>query len=120
MEYTSEFFRCLFRGGFDAEVWTGLLSVFFGADKVRAVPESVDVRGVPGVKEGFYLGELDTSDGYRIGFFRYCTEGGGVSRRRVGLRRLVGSFVNPRWGCLMRLLRCSTGLTVGVCRLFVI
>ena len=47
---------------------------------------------------GYYLGAIDTTDNYRIGLFYYQIQHGNVARKRVGLRNLVKSFINPNWG----------------------
>lgn len=47
---------------------------------------------------GYYLGNIDTTDSYRIGLFHYNITKGSVANRRVGLRNLVKSFINPTWG----------------------
>uniref|UniRef100_UPI00126A35ED Eco57I restriction-modification methylase domain-containing protein n=1 Tax=Porphyromonas gulae TaxID=111105 RepID=UPI00126A35ED len=48
--------------------------------------------------EGYYLGSIDTTDSYRIGLFHYKIKKGSVVNKRVGLRNLVKSFINPTWG----------------------
>ena len=48
--------------------------------------------------EGYYLGNIDTADSYRIGLFHYNIRQGSVANKRVGLRNLVKSFINPNWG----------------------
>lgn len=47
---------------------------------------------------GYYLGNIDTIDSYHIGFFQYNISRGSVANKRVGLRNLVKSFINPIWG----------------------
>ncbi|MBQ2884209.1 MAG: Eco57I restriction-modification methylase domain-containing protein, partial [Alphaproteobacteria bacterium] len=47
---------------------------------------------------GYYLGNIDTTDSYRIGLFQYNIVKGSVANKRVGLRNLVKSFINPTWG----------------------
>lgn len=48
--------------------------------------------------EGYYLGNINTSDSYRIGLFHYNIRQGSVANKLVGLRNLVKSFINPTWG----------------------
>ena len=48
--------------------------------------------------EGYYLGNINTTDSYRIGLFHYNIRQGSVANKRVGLRNLVKSFINPTWG----------------------
>ena len=64
--------------------------------ELKAEPERID--GTPEDNQGFYLGAIDTTDSYRIGLFYYQIQHGNVARKRVGLRNLVKSFVNPNWG----------------------
>ena len=47
---------------------------------------------------GYYLGALDTEDNYRVGLFWYEITKGSVVHKKVGLRQLVKSFINPSWG----------------------
>ena len=68
---------------------------FFGATELRHTPERLDT---PDIGQGYYLGCIDTSDSYRIGLFRYEISKGSVVNKRVGLRNLVKSFINPRLG----------------------
>lgn len=44
------------------------------------------------------MGNIDTIDSYHIGFFQYNISRGSVANKRVGLRNLVKSFINPIWG----------------------
>ena len=44
------------------------------------------------------MGNIDTTDSYRIGLFHYNIRQGSVANKRVGLRNLVKSFINPTWG----------------------
>ena len=73
-----------------------MLHSFFHAKDLRAESERID--GTTDDEQGYYLGALDTTDSYRIGFFYYQIQHGNVARKRVGLRNLVKSFVNPNWG----------------------
>lgn len=96
MNYTKDTFRHLFQQPFDQNQWQNVLHEFFHANELRAKAERID--GTSENEEGFYLGALDTDDSYRIGLFRFIIKHGDVSRKRVGLRNLVRSFVNPNWG----------------------
>ena len=96
MNYTKDTFRHLFQHPFDQNQWQDVLHEFFHANELRAKAERID--GTSENEEGFYLGTLDTDDSYRIGLFRFIIKHGDVSRKRVGLRNLVRSFVNPNWG----------------------
>jgi hypothetical protein len=76
--------------------WQQMLQHYFHAKELKAEPEPIN--GTSDDEKGYYLGALDTSDNYRIGLFYYQIQRGNVARKRVGLRNLVKSFVNPNWG----------------------
>ena len=76
--------------------WQQMLQHYFHAKDLRKEPEPI--KGTTEYEKGYYLGALDTSDGYRIGLFYYQIQRGNVARKRVGLRNLVKSFINPNWG----------------------
>ena len=95
MNYGNNELHDIFQRSFDIEIWTKVMTNLFQADSIRAVPERLD--STPDNTEGYYLGCMDTTDHYRIGFFHYKIKGN-VKRKKVGLRRLVRSFTNPKWG----------------------
>ena len=76
--------------------WQQMLQHYFHAKDLRKEPEPI--KGTTEYEKGYYLGALDTSDSYRIGLFYYQIQRGNVARKRVGLRNLVKSFINPNWG----------------------
>ena len=94
--YTDEQLRFLFQSSFNINVWCKFLHDFFEAREIKATPEKIDTNSVTAA-DGYYLGNLD-NDGFRIGMFYYEIKHGSVANRRVGLRNLVRSFINPRWG----------------------
>ena len=96
MNYTKDTFRQIFQQPFNQNQWQEVLRDFFHATVLRAEPEHID--GTSEEEQGFYLGAIDTDDSYRIGLFHFNIKHGDVSRKRVGLRNLVRSFVNPTWG----------------------
>ena len=69
--YSPSDFRSLFQHRFDLARWQGVLVDFFGATKLRERPEAVKLPPSEKDTKGFLLGELVTSDGVRIGLFRY-------------------------------------------------
>ena len=93
--YTSDSLRKLFQSSFDLDTWKSLLQNFFKASELKATPEKI--MGSTS-DNGFYLGNIDTTDSYCIGLFYYQIQNGSVANKRVGLRNLVKSFVNPKWG----------------------
>ena len=94
--YIDEQLRSLFQSSFNINVWCKFLYDFFEAREIKATPEKIDTNSVTD-DDGYYLGNLD-NDGFRIGMFYYEIKHGSVVNRRVGLRNLVRSFINPRWG----------------------
>lgn len=96
MAYTKDNLRQIFQQPFNANEWQKMLHQYFRATELRAEPECID--GTTDDEQGYYLGAIDTTDSYRIGLFYYQIQHGNVARKRVGLRNLVKSFVNPNWG----------------------
>ena len=88
--YNSDNLRSLFRSQFDMKLWYSFLQYFFKATTLRVTPEKIDNEQD---NNGYYLGEIETSDSYRIGLFYYKIEQGSVLNRRVGLRNLVKPFL---------------------------
>ncbi len=72
-----------------------MLRHYFHASELRAEPERIN--NTPDDEAGYFLGKLNT-DSYSIGLFYYQIQHGNVARKRVGLRNLVKSFINPNWG----------------------
>ena len=96
MTYTKDNLRQIFQQPFNMNEWQQMLQLYFQAKELRAEPERID--GTTDDEQGYYLGAIDTTDNYRIGLFYYQIQRGNVARKRVGLRNLVKSFVNPNWG----------------------
>ena len=96
MTYTRDNLRQIFQHPFNANEWQTMLQNYFHASELRAEPEPIN--GTSDDEKGYYLGALDTTDSYRIGLFYYQIQHGNVARKRVGLRNLVKSFINPNWG----------------------
>ena len=96
MTYNKENLRQIFQQPFSMNEWQQMLQHYFHAKELKAEPERID--GTTEDEKGYYLGALDTTDNYRIGLFYYQIQRGNVARKRVGLRNLVKSFINPNWG----------------------
>ena len=96
MTYSKDTLRQIFQQPFNQQEWQNMLHKYFHAKELRAEPERIE--DTPEDEKGYYLGELDTTDNYRIGLFYYQIQHGNVARKRVGLRNLVKSFINPNWG----------------------
>lgn len=94
--YTKDTLREMFRSAFDMTGWYSFVRDFFHATELKLTPERFST--VYDTEEGYYIGSIDTSDYFRIGLFCYSINQGSVANRRVGLRNLVRSFINPRWG----------------------
>ena len=93
--YSNVELRTIFQSSFNLGTWQVLLKDFFHSKELRLLPELV---GGKDGESGFYLGALDTEDHYRIGLFWYEITKGSVVHKKVGLRQLVKSFINPNWG----------------------
>ena len=93
--YTPDTLRSLFQSSFNLAEWYEFLQHFFNATELKTTPERIIENTSD---EGFYLGSIDTTDSYRIGLFQYNITKGSVANKRVGLRNLVRSFINPTWG----------------------
>ena len=93
--YTPDSLRNLFQSSFNLAQWYGFLQHFFNATELKSTPERIIENTSD---EGYYWGNIDTTDSYRIGLFQYNITKGSVANKRVGLRNLVKSFINPTWG----------------------
>lgn len=93
--YTSDSLRNLFQSSFNLAQWYSFLQHFFNATELKSTPEKIIGNTSDA---GYYLGNIDTTDSYHIGFFQYNISRGSVANKRVGLRNLVKSFINPTWG----------------------
>lgn len=93
--YTPDSLRNLFQSSFNLAQWYGFLQHFFNATELKSTPERIIENTSD---DGYYLGNIDTTDSYRIGLFQYNITKGSVANKRVGLRNLVKSFINPTWG----------------------
>ena len=95
MTYSKENLRQIFQQPFSMNEWQQMLQLYFRASELRVEPERIN--DTPDDEAGYYLGKLNT-DSYSIGLFYYQIQRGNVARKRVGLRNLVKSFINPNWG----------------------
>lgn len=93
--YTPDSLRNLFQSSFNLAQWYSFLQHFFNATELKSAPEKIIGHTSD---DGYYLGNIDTTDSYRIGLFHYNITKGSVVNKRVGLRNLVKSFINPTWG----------------------
>ena len=93
--YTPDSLRNLFQSSFNLAQWYSFLQYFFNASELKERPERIIENTSD---EGYYLGNIDTTDSYHIGLFQYTIAKGSVTNKRVGLRNLVKSFINPTWG----------------------
>ena len=93
--YTPDTLRNLFQSSFNLAQWYSFLQHFFNATELKGTPERIIENTSD---DGYYLGNIDTTDSYRIGLFQYNITKGSVANKRVGLRNLVKSFINPTWG----------------------
>lgn len=91
MTYTKDSFRRLFHSKFNLSQWQMLLRDYFQADKIRKSPEPLEEDAED--REGYYLGNMTTTDHFNLGFFFYEMKDVSVLRRKVGLRNLVKPYL---------------------------
>lgn len=96
MNYSKDDFKALFQAKFDYNKWFVMLKDFFKADELRTTAEPISDPA--DCDKGYYIGAINTSDSYRIGLFYYEIGHSNVARKKVGLRNLVRTFINPNWG----------------------
>lgn len=94
--YSKEQLREIFRSPFNQEAWKAILHNLFRAEMIRKKPEKFTAE--EDNEDGYFFGNLDTSDSFRIGLFYFVIKTGSVAHKKVGLRNLVKQFVNPTWG----------------------
>ena len=89
--YKPEELRLIFRNKFDKSQWIKLLRELFNATELRVTPEPI--TDFDSVNKGYYLGNIETTDYFRIGLFHYEINAGSVANKRVGLRNLIKPFL---------------------------
>lgn len=89
--YKPEELRAIFRNKFDKSQWIKLLRELFNATELRVIPEPI--TDFDSVDKGYYLGNIETTDYFRIGLFHYEINAGSVANKRVGLRNLIKPFL---------------------------
>ena len=93
--FSVEELRTMFQSSFSMQTWYNCLQNLFNASELKVTPEKIN-NGT--LENGYYLGNIDTVDSYRIGLFYYKITQGSVAKRKIGLRNFVRSFINPTWG----------------------
>ncbi len=92
--YTKEQLRGIFQSKFDLKSFSDLVfnHIAHGLEDklIRKDPEHF-------CDDGYYLGSI-TVEKLSIGVFHYQIKQGSVAHKRVGLRNLVKSLINPSWG----------------------
>ena len=101
--YSPSDFRSLFQHRFDLARWQGVLVDFFGATKLRERPEAVKLPPSEKDTKGFLLGELVTSDGVRIGLFRYTVPALQVERLDA-LLQILAAVMHEQVGIMREIL----------------
>ena len=91
-KYSKEDLRTVFQQKFDLDKWIKILNDIFSVQTYKK--ENIQKISSDDDKyKGYFLGVKDY-----IGFFYYKINKGTVVNKRVGLRNLVKSFINPTWG----------------------
>ena len=93
--FSAEELRTMFQSSFCMQSWYNCLQNLFNASELKVTPEKINNNTL---ENGYYLGNIDTVDSYRIGLFYYKITQGSVAKRKIGLRNFVRSFINPTWG----------------------
>ena len=93
--FSAEELRTMFQSSFCMQTWYNCLQNLFNASELKVTPEKINNNTL---ENGYYLGNIDTVDSYRIGLFYYKITQGSVAKRKIGLRNFVRSFINPTWG----------------------
>lgn len=96
MAYTKEQFRNIFQNKFDRDAWKTILTIVFGAQKVRNETERFTDGDASEI--GYYVGQAETPDNFRIGLFYYKINSGSVAHKKVGLRNLVKEWIHKDKG----------------------
>lgn len=66
--YTSDSLRNIFQSSFNLAQWYSFSQHFFNASELKEKPERIIENTSD---EGYYLGNINTTDSYRIGLFHY-------------------------------------------------
>ena len=93
--FSVEELRTMFQSSFSMQTWYNCLQNLFNASELKVTPEKINNSTL---ENGYYLGNIDPVDSYRIGLFYYKITQGSVAKRKIGLRNFVRSFINPTWG----------------------
>lgn len=89
---TREQLQQIFRKAYDAQTWQNMLITLFGASDIKTTPTYIE-NDNKGKADGFILGEINTSDRYKIGLFAFeVNDSTNLKLNRVGLRSLVSSY----------------------------
>ena len=92
-------FKTLFQSAFNKDKWITLLrNIFSEAKNAQFLLDWESLDNNCDDVNGYHIGSVDTSDNYTIGLFYYDIKQGSVEKKKVGLRNLVKSFINPKWG----------------------
>lgn len=75
--YTPDCLRNLFQSSFNLAQWYSFLQHFFNATELKSNPERIIENTSD---DGYYLGNIDTTDSYRIGLFHYNIRQGSVAK----------------------------------------
>jgi hypothetical protein len=94
--YSSTEFRQIFQSKFNLKDWYDLLINYFSVKQLRKDPESISEADAN--EQGFFLGSFETTDSYNVGLFYFKIQQGSVAHKRVGLRNLIRTYINPNYG----------------------
>ncbi|MDR3694549.1 Eco57I restriction-modification methylase domain-containing protein [Mucilaginibacter sp.] len=88
---TTEQLRPILENKYNRDDWYKILRQNFNVDSLRETPASItSIAGNEFDAKAYILGELDTSDGYKVGIYEVDTPGvKQIHRNKVGLRNLL-------------------------------
>lgn len=93
--FSVEELRTMFQSSFSMQTWYNCLQNLFNASELKVTPERINNSTL---ENGYYLGNIDTVDSYRIGLFYFKITHGSVEKRKIGLRNFVRSYINASSG----------------------
>ena len=90
---TTDQLRPILESKYNRDDWYKILRQNFNADTLRETPVSItSIAGNEFDAKAYILGELDTSDGYKVGIYEVDTPGvKQIHRNKIGLRNLLKS-----------------------------
>ena len=93
--------REMFQSPAKRETWYTFLQESFQNAQLRKIPQPISVPKGESKTKGYCLGEAESRDHMRVGFFWYEVPEEQIARRRVGLRNLARPWLNGEYDALL-------------------